>query len=195
MQYLLSILYFLITLVFPNLYTYIMGIPNITLFKTVNIILLACSQILLLNINPLIFSSGKTLSEHIKFCLRYYLPMLVGISTIINFLPFQVGLQHPLELTIQSVISAFIFPYLSMISYMYIAKYVSLHSANLTILIFLLSFNLSPFALNPMILLFSCISRGFSIIYLIQMLSLFASIYTIRNNLITRLIYNYKKTE
>ena len=105
MQYLLSILYFLITLGFPNLYTYIMGIPNIPLFKTVNILLLASSQILLLNINPLIFSSGKTLSEHINFCLRYYLPMLVGISTIINFLPFQVGLPHLLELTIQSIIS------------------------------------------------------------------------------------------
>lgn len=195
MQYLLSILYFLITLGFPNLYTYIMTTPNIPLFKTVNILLLACSQILLLNTNPLIFPPGKTLNEHIKFCLRYYLPMLVGISAIINFLPFQVGLPFPLELTIQSVTSAFIFPYLSMITYMYIAKYVSLHTANLAILVFLLSFNLSPFALNPMILIFSFISRGFSIIYFIQMLSLFAAIYTLRNNLITRLIYNYKKTE
>ena len=195
MQYLLSILYFLITLGFPNLYTYFMGTPNISLFKTVNILLLACSQVLLLNINPLIFASGKTLSEHIKFCLSYYLPMLVGISTIINFLPFQVGIPYPLQLTTQSIFSAFMFPYLSMISYMYIAKYVSLHAANISILIFLLSFNLSPFALNPIILIFSCISRGFSIIYLIQMLSLFAAIYTIRNNLITRLIYIYKKTE
>jgi hypothetical protein len=58
-----------------------------------------------------------------------------------------------------------------------------------------LSFNLSPFALNPMILIFSCISRGFSIIYLIQMLSLFAAIYTLRNNLITKLFFNIKKTE
>jgi hypothetical protein len=195
MQYLLSILYFLITLGFPNLYTYFMGTLNIPLFKIVNILLLACSQILLLNINPLIFSSGKTLSEHIRFCLRYYLPMLVGISTIINFLPFQVGLPHPLELTIQSVISAFMFPYISMISYMYIARYVSLHAANITILSFLLSFNVSPFTLNPMILIFSCISRGFSMIYLIQMVSLFFAIYTLRNNLITRLFYNYKKIE
>lgn len=195
MQYLLTILYFLIILGFPNLYTYIMSTPNIPLFKIINILLLACSQILLLNTNPLIFSSGKTLSEHFKFCLSYYLPMFVAISTIIYFLPFQVGLPHPLELSLQSVISAFMFPYLSMISYMYIAKYVSLHAANITILTFLLSFNLSPFALNPMILLFSCISRGFSIIYLIQMLSLFAAIYTLKNNLITKLFLIIKKTE
>ncbi len=195
MQYLLTILYFLIILGFPNLYIYIMNTPNIPLFKIINILLLACSQILLLNTNPLIFSSGKTLSEHFKFCLSYYLPMFVAISTIIYFLPFQVGLPHSLELSLQSVISAFMFPYLSMISYMYIAKYVSLHAANIAILTFLLSFNLSPFALNPMILLFSCISRGFSIIYLIQMLSLFAAIYILRNNLITRLFYNYKKIE
>lgn len=195
MQYLLTILYFLIILSFPNLYTYIMSTPNIPLFKTINILLLACSQILLLNTNPLIFSSGKTLSEHFKFCLSYYLPMLIVISTIIYFLPFQVGLSHSLELSLQSVISAFMFPYLSMISYMYIAKYVSLHAANIAILTFLLSFNLSPFALNPMILIFSCISRGFSIIYLIQMLSLFAAIYTLRNNLITKLFFNIKKTE
>ena len=195
MQYLLSILYFLITLGFPNLYIYIMETPNIPLFKIVNILLLASSQSLLLNINPLIFASGKTFREQIKFCLSYYLPMLVGISIIINFLPFPVGLPYPLEITAQNILSAFMFPYISMISYMYIAKYVSLHAANIAILTFLVSFNLSPFALNPMILLFSCISRGFSIIYLIQMLSLFAAIYTLRNNLITRLFYNYKKIE
>lgn len=195
MQYLLSVLYFLITLGFPNFYIYFMETPNIPLFKIVNILLLASSQILLLNINPLIFASGKAFREHIKFCLSYYLPMLVGISTIINFLPFQVGLPHPLELTTQSIFSAFMFPYISMITYIYIAKYVSLHTANLAILIFLLSFNLSPFALNPMILMFSCMSRGFSIIYLIQMLSLLAAIYTLRNNLITKLFLYYKKTE
>jgi hypothetical protein len=195
MQYLLSILYFLITLGFPNLYTYFMGTLNIPLFKIVNILLLACSQILLLNINPLIFASGKPFREHIKFCLSYYLPMLVGISIIINFLPFPVGLPHPLQLTMQSIFSAFMVPYLSMISYMYIARYVSLHAANIAILSFLLSFNLSPFTLNPMILMFSCISRGFSMIYLIQMVSLFSAIYTLRNNLITRLFYNYKKIE
>lgn len=195
MQYLLSILYFLITLGFPNLYIYIMETPNIPLFKIVNILLLASSQILLLNINPLIFASGKTFREHIKFCLSYYLPMLVVISTIINFLPFPVGLPYPLELTIQSVISAFIFPYLSMISYMYIAKYVSLHAANISILVFLLSFNVSPFTLNPMILMFSCMSRGFSMIYVIQMVSLLSAIYTLRNNLITKLFLYYKKTE
>ena len=71
MQYILTVLYFLITLGFPNLYIYIMETPNIPLFKIVNILLLASSQILLLNINPLIFASGKTFREQIKFCLSY----------------------------------------------------------------------------------------------------------------------------
>ncbi len=191
MQYILTVLYFLITLYFPNLYTYFMETPNVQLFKIVNILLLAGTQNLFLKTNPLIYPIDKSVYHHLKFCLNYYLPMIVGISTIINLLPYKVGIPYTLELNNNNLFLAFISPYYTMVFYMYIAKYISLQVANVVILIILLTFNLPPFALNPMILIFSCMSRGYSIIYLIQMLGLVLAICTYRNNIIKKLYYYY----
>jgi hypothetical protein len=189
MQYILTVLYFLITLYFPNLYTYFMETPNIQLFKIVNILLLAGTQNLLLKTNPFIYPMDKSLYQHLKFCLNYYLPMVVGISIIINLLPYKVGIPYPLELSKNNLFLAFVSPYYTMVFYMYIAKYISLQVANFIILIILLTFNLPQFSLNPMILIFSCMSRGYSIIYFIQMFALVFAIYTFRNNIIKKL-YN-----
>lgn len=191
MQYQLTILYFLITLYFPHIYTYFMESSNIQLFKIVNILLLAGTQNLLLKTNPLIYPIDKSVYQQLKFCLNYYLPMIVGISIIINLLPYKVGIPYPLELNKHNLFCAFILPYYTMVFYMYIAKYISLQVANIVILLILLTFNLPPFALNPMILIFSCMSRGYSIIYLIQMLGLVFAIYTFRNNIIKKLYYYY----
>lgn len=191
MQYILTVLYFLITLYFPTLYTYFMESPNIQLFKIVNILLLAGTQNLFLKTNPLIYSIDKSFYQHLKFCLNYYLPMIVGISIIINLLPYKVGIPYPQELNNDNLFLAFISPCYTMVFYMYIAKYISLQVANFVILLILLTFNLPPFALNPMILIFSCISRGYSIIYPIQMFGLVFAIYIFRNNIIKKLYYYY----